>query len=262
MEKKKYKLDYNDSISVRGHRLYRIISLVDMPFVAKGDKGGYIESEDNLSHSGDAWVFSGAKVYGNAMVCNNAHVFGLSKVCGNARVFGDARVHEEAKVYGNAKVFGNAHVRGNSKIYGNAEVYGRAIISEEVQIYKDAKVSDSAYVYGNARICGEARVCGDSQVSGIAHIHGSVVLYGMSRVSCDAYLGKSSDYFCAQSFGSQARTTTFFRGRHCWFVSCGCFTGSIEQFRKKVKETHRNTIIAKEYLLLADLMELRMKRKK
>lgn len=37
-------------------------------------------------------------------------------------------------------------------------------------------------------------------------------------------------------------------------VKCGCFNGSLEQFREQVKET-RNGKIAKEYLIIADLME-------
>ena len=38
-------------------------------------------------------------------------------------------------------------------------------------------------------------------------------------------------------------------------VSCGCFTGTISEFREKIKETHKETKLAKEYLMLADLME-------
>ncbi|MFR0666405.1 MAG: hypothetical protein ACLSIF_06700 [Faecalimonas umbilicata] len=40
-------------------------------------------------------------------------------------------------------------------------------------------------------------------------------------------------------------------------MRCGCFYGTLEEFRAKVKETHGETKIAKEYLMVADLMEFR-----
>ena len=66
--------------------LYCIKALRDFGNVAKGDIGGWIEGEKNLSHEGDAWV------YGNAEVSGNARVYGDAEVSGNARVSGDAWV--------------------------------------------------------------------------------------------------------------------------------------------------------------------------
>ena len=102
---KKYRLLENDTITVGNRTLYRIEALRDFADVEKGDKGGYVESEDNLSHDGNCWV------YGNA------------RVCGDAWVYGDARVYGNAWVYGDAWVYGNAHVSGNAKVSGNADYY-------------------------------------------------------------------------------------------------------------------------------------------
>lgn len=60
----KYKLDKNDFISFRGLKLYRIIALKDFGNVDSGQKGGFIESEDNLNEDGDAWVYGDAQVHG------------------------------------------------------------------------------------------------------------------------------------------------------------------------------------------------------
>ena len=53
----KYKLDLEDSITRNGVKLFRIVALTSFLSVNVGDKGGYIEKENNLSQSGDAWVF-------------------------------------------------------------------------------------------------------------------------------------------------------------------------------------------------------------
>lgn len=81
----KYRLDETDTIMFGDRKLYRIVALRNIgDRVKAGDKGGYIESENNLWHFCDAWVYDNAKVYGNAFVYDNA------KVSGDAFIFGFA----------------------------------------------------------------------------------------------------------------------------------------------------------------------------
>ena len=95
---KKYKLLENDTIMVNGRALYRIEALKDFADVRKGDRDGYVEKEDNLSHDGICWVYDNARVYGDACVSGNAWVYG------NARVYGDAWVYDNARVDGEARI--------------------------------------------------------------------------------------------------------------------------------------------------------------
>ena len=89
--------------------------------------------------------------------------------------------------------------------------------------------SGNAWVYGNARVSGNAEVCGND------------------------------DYTTIKGFGTCFRTTTFFRCKDKTVkVACGCFLGTIAEFRKQVKRT-RSGKIAKEYLMIADLMEMHFK---
>ena len=146
---KKFELTAEFVTNVFGKKLFRIKALVAFGNVEKGELGGFIEKEDNLSHDGDAWV------------------------------------------YGNAQVSGNAWVFGNAQVFGNARVYGDA------------------------------------------------------------------DYAVVKGFGRCFRTTTFFRCKDKILrVQCGCFYGDLAQFREIVKKTHGDSKYAKEYLAIADLMEL------
>ena len=164
---KKFELT-TDTKMFLGRKLFRIKALIDFGNVKAGEKGGYIEKEENLSQCGNAWVYGDAEVYGNAEVCGNAWVCGNAEVCGNAKVCGNA------------------------------------------------------WVYGNA------------------------------------------DYATAKGFGSEYRTTTFFKLKDSneIGVRCGCFYGTLKEFKEKVKETHGETKKAKEYLMLADLMEYRFSEEK
>nr|DAP05810.1 MAG TPA: Putative transferase, nesg, ydcK, Structural Genomics.38A [Caudoviricetes sp.] len=73
---KKYELLIDDTIDVFGVTLFRIKALISFGNVAKGDLGGYVEKEGNLSHSGDAWVSGNARVSGDALVYGDALVSG------------------------------------------------------------------------------------------------------------------------------------------------------------------------------------------
>ena len=89
---KKYKLT-EETLKIYGHVLHRIMALRDFGDVRKGDIGGWVENEDNLSHDDDCWVYNNVRVYEEA------------------RVYGVAEVYGEARVYGNAQVCGNAVIK-------------------------------------------------------------------------------------------------------------------------------------------------------
>ena len=222
---KKFELTNEFITNMFGTKLFRIRALVEFGDVEAGELGGYVEKESNLGHDDNAWVYGDALVYGNALVSGDAQVSGDARVYGNARVYGDAQVSGDARVYDNAWVYGDAQVSGDALVYGNARVYGNA------WVYGNALVCGNAWVYGNARVSGDARVYGDE------------------------------DYAYAHGFGSVNRTTTFFRLKDGGVgVRCGCFYGTLAQFRDKIRETHGETKKAQEYLMLADLMKLRFEK--
>lgn len=148
---KKFELTTETKINIFGKKLFRIKALISFGPISAGEKGGWVEKEENLSQSGNAWVS------------------------------------------GNAEVSGNAYVSGNAEVSGNACV-------------------------------------------------------------CD-----NADYTTIHGFGTQFRTTTFFRCKDKEIrVSCGCFYGTISEFREQVKRKRKGKV-AEEYLMIADLMEKHFK---
>ena len=57
-------------------KVFRIRALRAFADVKIGDLGGFVETKQNLSNMGNAWVYGNAEVYGNARVCDNARVYG------------------------------------------------------------------------------------------------------------------------------------------------------------------------------------------
>src|SRR3990167_3960043 len=122
--KMKYKLT-NNKKEYLGKTLFQIEATADFGIVKKGESGGWIEKESNLSQYGNAWVSGNARVSGNAEVSGNSWVSGNAEVSGNARVYGNARVSGTARVDDDAWVYDDAEVSGNAWVSGNARVYGK-----------------------------------------------------------------------------------------------------------------------------------------
>lgn len=64
---KKYRLT-DETIDFCDATLYRIEALRDFGPIKAGDKGGFVQSDHNLSQEGCCWISGEAKVFGNAKV--------------------------------------------------------------------------------------------------------------------------------------------------------------------------------------------------
>ena len=209
---KKYEVTH-ETIEVNGHTLHRIRALREFPTnnyqsnVEKGELGGFVESEDNLSQSDYSWLFDNAKSYGNARVMDGAYATDEAEICDNASLTQYAEVHGRAVLRGNARVYGNAgiwgsaeindnatvcdfaEVSGNACLYGNVRVYGHAkvtddaMVTQDARVYEEASVGNMSCVSENARICGNAKITECSQVLGNSYVDegritGTVNYYG------------------------------------------------------------------------------------
>ena len=76
MENKKFEFTEETKTTSRGVTVKRIVALRDFGDVKVGDKGGFLEKEENLSHDNDCWVYDEAQVYGEARVTTVVKTFG------------------------------------------------------------------------------------------------------------------------------------------------------------------------------------------
>lgn len=222
---KKYYLTENAE-EVDGKTVYQIQALIDIPSIGikKGDFGGHLESEHNLSHEGDAWVYDTALVMDNAKVYGNAQVR-YSKLTDNAEIFDNVRivyeseteseleytqvwVGEDAKIYGDVILRNNKelHISGNAKLYGksvfynnigvhiwrNAEISGSNFSDNvKIDIFDNAKVLDSILAYNHYIDIYESSVIKSSRIqfNQYLYVKGEAYINGWVSNSCDLSLG-------------------------------------------------------------------------
>ena len=206
LEPKKFEL--TTKISFNGRTLYRIRALKNFRNVKKGDLGGYVEKESNLSQTGDAWIYDDAKAMDNAIVKNDATLHHNAEIYDNAIVSGSASVNEnatlrdeatvsdkailygnvilvdEAKIYGKARLYDYVVAFSNAQIYDNARCCGSAKIEDDAQVFNDA-IIDNAVISGSACVFDKATVQDNSTVSGHINLYGNITVLGQDYLDSD-----------------------------------------------------------------------------
>lgn len=124
---------------------YQIKALKNFNGITKGDLGGYVQNEHNLSQEGNCWLKDKARVYDNAQVLDNARIAGSAIICDNATVSGTALIYNTAKIYDNAKVFNASIIFNNAAIFGDAKVFGNAFIHSVAEVAGDASVTKRVF---------------------------------------------------------------------------------------------------------------------
>ena len=231
-EKKKYELT-DIKLNVVGKTLYRIRALRDFADVKKGDLGGWIESEENLSHEGDCWVYDNGKVYDNAKIMNYA------TVSGNAVVYENAYVCDFSKIYGNAEVYGRVSISNHAMVFENARVGGTGSATSHCEIYGDALVCGYSKIRGTAKIYGCAKIYDTSKILANAEVFGHVSIVQSTTIGVDGKISSTEDYVTIGPIGSRDGYTTVYKTyKGDVRIQCGCFNGTIRDFISKVRRTY------------------------
>lgn len=215
----KYKIRFDISKKLGSLTLYRIEALRDFWQIKKGDLGGWIEKEDNLSQRGNCWVYKEAAVF------QNAHVTGNAIVSGHAKVFGHAMVTDNVIVCCHAQIFGCAILQNDVSVYDKAKIHGNAKISNNAQIYNNVDVYDNAYVYGNAFIFDKVKIYDNVK------LHGYVEIYGNINICGNAEIKSITDFYVGNNTWSSGRYFVYTRSNKMWKV--GCFYGTSEELIEK-----------------------------
>ena len=145
---KKYELtDIRQSVSISGESLYRIKALKEFVneatgvVIEKGQLGGFVQSESNLSQDGTCWIDDNARVFNNAKVTDNAYIGDEAMINKNVEVTDNAVVKESVWITQNAKIKDKAYISGIVLIKGNAVIKGEAIVCGNQSIDGNTELS-------------------------------------------------------------------------------------------------------------------------
>ena len=164
---KKYKLT-NKTKEVDHAILHQIEALRDFGDVRKGDKGGWVNSEFNLSQDGECWL------YGDAIAREHASV------------------KDDAKLYDNAVIRGMARARGCAKAKGNAVIGGFSVIRDWSLVTENGKTCNNSILMGRSVVCGNAKIMDDTIIKGQCTISGNSCVVGRTVLRGHVSIGGTS----------------------------------------------------------------------
>ena len=130
MEEKKYKLIESSLFWQYGRPIYRIQALRDFSDVKKGDLGGFVESEENLSQYGNCWIYDNAQAVDRSMVVGDACL----RDC--AQMYDSSLIKDKAQLRGCAQMLHYSCLSDNA-VAIDADILGFAIIAGDVVIRRE-----------------------------------------------------------------------------------------------------------------------------
>ena len=140
---RKYNILIDDTIKRDGKTLYRIVCVKDIGHAKIGERGGYIQKEENLSHEGKCWIF-------NNSICID-----------------DAKIIDDAIVTGNCLVAENSVVKNKAWVSGRCEILGYASINDSSYISGDCIIADNVVISGKSRVYGKSLLTGEKKYHNI-----------------------------------------------------------------------------------------------
>jgi len=173
---KKYEILKGQSITIYGRTLYRIRALRDFGNVKKGDIGGYVQNEYNLSHDGECWVYNDAMALDNSRVLNNARMYNNSRMYGHSEMFDNTEMHDNSKMFNDSKMF------DNSEMYDNSEMHDSAEMHDYSKMFDNSKMLDYSRMYDNSEMYDNAKIFNFSKASGNVKLIGNAKLYANAHV--------------------------------------------------------------------------------
>ena len=151
---KKYKLIESSRAWLYGRPIYRIQALRDFSDVKKGDLGGFVESEGNLSQEGDCWIYDMAQAMEKSRVEDDACLRDCSKMYGSSLLKDKAQLQGCARMIQYACLADNA-VAIDTEISGFADITGEVVIrrNKDYMVFSDIPEAGfyATYTFPNKR---------------------------------------------------------------------------------------------------------------
>ena len=185
MENKKYEItDITMEFGIK--TLYRIRALKDFSDVKKGDLGGWVSSEDNLSQEGNCWIYNEAKCMDNAKMYNNSTMHDYSEMYDYSIMRGDSEMHsytemhDYAIMYSCSKMYGCSEMYDSSTMHGNSTMYGNSMMCDYSRMFDNSEMFDNSAMYEYSVMNGYSIMFDSSEMHDRSEMHDHSKMYGDS----------------------------------------------------------------------------------
>lgn len=217
--KRKYKILKEESRVIDGRTVYRIKALRSFDDVQKGDLGGFVQSEDNLSHTGESWIY------------DDAAALDESYVNYNARMYGNSRLYDQSRITGDAIVEDNAVLRNFALMDDDSRASDNSTLQDDAALHEKASIEDNVVLSGNTLLLGYISVLGNVKMYN-CFLRGSHTIQGDLEVYSTMQIFTFYDNWFEQNY------FTYTLPNKKWSCNKPDFYGSEEDFIKLISGTY------------------------
>lgn len=171
----KYELT-NITMKFQGRTLYRIRALKDFYDVKKGDLGGWVSNENNLSQEDNCWIYDDAKCMDNSKMYDNSTMHGCSKMYDNSAMHGHSEMYDLSKMYDDSTLYDYSTMYDNSEMHDSSEMHGNSTMYDNSLMFDDSALYDNSTMYGNSAMFDDSEMHGESEMHGYSRMCGDSML--------------------------------------------------------------------------------------
>ena len=202
---KKFELS-NITMEYKGRTLYRIKATKDFSDVNKGDLGGWVQYEENLSQQGNCWLYDDSKCMDESRVtdnsimrdftemynCSKMHdyskMYDYSKMCGCSEMYNFTEIHgyskmcDSSKIHDYSKMYAYTEMHDSSEMYDYSEMHGSSEMYDYSEMHNYSKMYSDSIIYDYSKMYDHARMFADSAMFGASEMHDYSEMHGSSRM--------------------------------------------------------------------------------
>jgi len=142
MVEKKYELIDTYCKSYYIIKALKDFQLITGEVVRKGDLGGRVRGEQNLSQEGNCWISYYAGAFGKSSVKDNAILKDYSIAYDHSNITGNAVLKDRSIARGNSTISGNAVMKDHSWAKSDSIISGNALLQARQHIIHGTVITD------------------------------------------------------------------------------------------------------------------------
>jgi hypothetical protein len=164
LKKYEFTKEFHNHFGIIVQRIRAVRSFGD---VKAGSLGGFIQSERNLSHDGNCWVYNNSLVYLEATVKDDARALDECWIWNSATLRERATAKHKCFLSGSVDVFGQAVIKDEACCTDFSRIFDKCVVKER------AATSGRAWCHGKSELAGFSRAAGDAELTGTFKLRGN-----------------------------------------------------------------------------------------
>lgn len=145
-------------------------------------------------------------------------------------------------------------IRHGAKIGAHCTIGLNIYISSEVVLEKNVQLAAGSYIGQCSKLREAVCIGAGTKLAGNCEIHPYVEILSDINLIADTVIERTGDVLKIGPIGSRNAVLTAYKSKGVIWLFTGCFTGTLDEFIRKVHITHEGNSHERDYLLACEMI--------